>query len=104
METYDGPAWRLISTLCGESATRNLTCDLLLERGILMDHEDVSGKPLHRFMYQDHQTSHGRHARIDITTILHNAPQLHYTRYILHTQYAPNLAEVLGARQPQSLF
>ncbi len=24
METYDGPAWRLISTLCGESATRNL--------------------------------------------------------------------------------
>ena len=28
------------------------------------------------------------HARIDITTILHNAPQLHSTRYILHTQYA----------------
>ena len=24
VETYDGPAWRLISTLCGESATRNL--------------------------------------------------------------------------------
>ena len=24
METYDCPAWRLISTLCGESATRNL--------------------------------------------------------------------------------
>ena len=24
METYDGPAWRLISTLCGESATRSL--------------------------------------------------------------------------------
>ena len=24
METYDGPAWRLISTLCGESATRGL--------------------------------------------------------------------------------
>jgi hypothetical protein len=21
METYDGPAWRLISTLCGESAS-----------------------------------------------------------------------------------
>ena len=33
------------------------------------------------------------HARIDITTILHDAPQLHYTRYILHTQYAPHLAE-----------
>jgi hypothetical protein len=24
METYDGPAWRLISTLCRELATRNL--------------------------------------------------------------------------------
>ena len=23
METYDGPAWILISTLCGESATRS---------------------------------------------------------------------------------
>ena len=23
METYDGPAWRLISALCGQSATRN---------------------------------------------------------------------------------
>ena len=24
LETYNGPAWRLISTLCGELATRNL--------------------------------------------------------------------------------
>jgi hypothetical protein len=39
------------------------------------------------------------HARIDITTILHNAPQLHYTRYILHTQYVPHLAEFLGVKQ-----
>jgi hypothetical protein len=72
---------------------------ILLTRGILMDHKSVSrGKPLQRCMYQEHRTSHGRHARIDITTILHNAPQLHYTRCILHTQYAPNLAEVPGAR------
>jgi hypothetical protein len=39
------------------------------------------------------------HARIDITTILHDAPQLHYTRYILHTQYAPHLPEFFPVKQ-----
>jgi len=34
-------------------------------------------------MYQEHQDSLGRHTRIGIITILHNAPQLHSTRYIL---------------------
>ena len=32
METYDGPAWRLMSTLCGESATRNLgNCSMRIQ-------------------------------------------------------------------------
>ena len=66
---------------------------------LLMYHEaDSRRKPFQRCMYQEHRTSHGRHARIGITTILHNAPQLHSTSYILHTQYAPNLVEVPGAR------
>ena len=32
METYDGPVWRLMSTLCGESATRNLgNCSMRIQ-------------------------------------------------------------------------
>ena len=34
VETYDGPAWRLISTLCGESATRNLANHSMRIQGV----------------------------------------------------------------------
>jgi hypothetical protein len=87
--------------LFGKDATAAATCTsnsflqcidictvlYLLTRGILMDHEAVSrGKPCQRCMYQEHRASHGRHARIGITTILHNTSQLHSTRYTLRTQ------------------
>ena len=45
VETYDGPAWRLISTLCGESATRNLA-----NRSMRIQDLYVGAVPIPRFI------------------------------------------------------
>ena len=45
LETYDGPAWRLISTLCGESATRNLA-----NRSMRIQDVYVGTVPIPRFI------------------------------------------------------
>ena len=45
VETYDGPAWRLISTLCGESATRNLA-----NRSMRIQDVYVGTVPIPRFI------------------------------------------------------
>ena len=41
VETYDGPAWRLISTLCGESATRNLANHSMRIQDLYAPHHNV---------------------------------------------------------------
>ena len=45
-------------------------------------------------------TSLCQHARIGFTTVLYTTPQLRSTNYILHTQYVPHLADLLGEVAP----
>jgi hypothetical protein len=45
------------------------------------------------------RTSHG-HTHAMISPLYYTMHHSCITRYILHTQYAPHLAEVLGVRQP----
>jgi hypothetical protein len=45
LETYDGPAWRLISTLCGESANRSFVRCSSIQVPELSDSDSYSGPP-----------------------------------------------------------
>ena len=45
VETYDGPTWRLISTLCGESATRSFVRCSSIQVPELSDSDSYSGPP-----------------------------------------------------------